>query len=183
MRGPLFITLLVTACGAPVFDEVSTATTRGPVGSVDVSVWSRTISPDEVKCWQREGIRHVIVGTQHRRTARQQAEQVLRGGLLLDAYVYLYWNRSVATQVAEALSIMHDLPIGTLWLDVEEPAPGITPAQMIPLLQDAEAACGQTRCGIYTSPGWWRGETGNSAAFAHLPLWYAYWDDRAHLGT
>jgi hypothetical protein len=86
-------------------------------------------------------------------------------------------------QVQTALETVEDFPVGRLWLDAEAPVAGQWPSQIIDKLEEAVAACGSMECGIYTAGWWWVPATADSDALAHLPLWYAHYDDNPSLDT
>lgn len=154
-----------------------------PVFAVDVSHWSGTITPDDVACWRANGVEHVIPGTQVESITRQQLQTTIDGGLTVDAYVVLYWDLDIASQVKAALSTVSGLPIGRLWLDVEVYPGGRSVAELESLVQQGLDACGEMSCGIYTAKWWWDAYMPGSSRFAHVPLWYAWYDNVARLGT
>jgi hypothetical protein len=146
------------------------------VFAVDVSNWSSNISSAEVACWRDGGVEHVIVGTQVASVARQQLQMAEFHGMSLDAYVVLYWNFDITNQVNTALAMIEGFPVRRLWLDIEV-APGAwSAAQVVDKIRQGEQACGDMPCGIYTRKVWWLDNLGNTTAFSHLPVWYAYYD-------
>ena len=142
-------------------------TTQGALGSpvaagepalaVDISNWSGPVTDAEMDCWWELGYRHIIAGTQRPWLTRQQLEVAVARGMSVDAYEYIYWDGDVAGQVERALEAVADLPIGRLWIDLEEDPRGLTPAELITRIESALAACGDA------SPSWC------SSGFARRP--------------
>ncbi len=149
-----------------------------PVFAVDVSHWSGTVAESEVACWWDSGVRHVITGTQNSDINTQQLQMAVDAGMTVDAYVMLYWDYDITDQVERALAMTAPFPIQRLWLDAEQPPGGRSAAQLIQKIQEAVNACGTQACGIYTRKVWWRDYVGNTAAFSHMPIWYAYYNGR-----
>lgn len=186
----LALSSLLASCAPPSGeasdDDASSA--EAPLGTakygVDISVWSGEITDAEVRCWWSEGVRHVIVGTQDPRIARQQLDRVESLGMTVDLYVYLYWTRSMTAQVNDALALAADHPhVGRLWLDVEEAPGGNGKAALTTKLNEALAACGSMECGIYTANWWWQPAMAGSTAFKNVPLWYAFYDSDPSFST
>jgi hypothetical protein len=150
-----------------------------PVYTVDISHWQGEITPDEVACMWDSGVRHLIAGVLNPSIAANQLETASNGGMTVDIYVYLYWSGNITAQVQNALAVGAPFPVQRLWLDAENAPGSFTHAQIVEKLQEAVNACGSTPCGIYTRKVWWRDNTGNSTAFSHLPIWYAYYDNMA----
>ncbi len=147
-----------------------------PVNAVDISHWSGTITDGEVACWRERNFTHVITGTQSPGITVQQLQTAVNHAMTVDAYVMLYWDDDIADQVRDALATIAGFPVGRLWLDAEQPSGGRSAAQLIQKVQQAVEACGSVPCGIYTRKGWWMENMGDTDAFSHLPLWYAYYD-------
>jgi hypothetical protein len=146
------------------------------VNALDISHWSGTITDGEVACWRDSNFGHVITGTQNRDITIQQLQTAVNHGMTVDAYVMLYWDYDIAGQVRDALATIAGFPVGRLWLDAEQPSGGRSAAQLIQKVQQAVDACGSMPCGIYTRKGWWMENMGDTDAFSHLPIWYAYYD-------
>lgn len=185
----VLVSLALASCTNPVetqpFSEAwndsqqpVTEDERPVVYALDVSHWSRTVADAELRCMWDAGVRHFIAGTQNSQITRQQLAQAVKGGMTIDAYVYLYWREDIATQVERALTTIEGLPVGILWLDVEEDPAGHEPEEIESMVVDAAAACGDMPCGIYTGRSYWVWNVGNSEAFSHLPLWYALYDGK-----
>lgn len=154
---------------------------NGAVFAIDISHWEGPMAQAEMDCFWASGVRHVVSGTQVEAITRQQLAMAVSRGMTIDAYVYLYWDRDVGEQVDEAFRRVAGFPIGRMWLDVEQDPGG---ASLIPLVQQAVARCqskGSAECGIYTGPGFWRGEMGDTSAFSTLPLWYAWYNHNREL--
>lgn len=77
--GFLIISLVWLTATASKADAAGAAHPFDPVLAVDVSYWSGYISESEVACWQDNGVRHVIAGTQNLDIARQQFETAVTG--------------------------------------------------------------------------------------------------------
>lgn len=156
---------------------------RDGIYGIDISVWSGTVTDTEMDCFWDEGVRHVIVGMQDYRIAKQQLDMAIARGMTVDAYVYLVWDGDVVRQVENAIAFLREYPIGMIWLDVEEDPAGRGRAELEGLVADALAACGDAACGIYTAAWWWNPAMGGSSAFADVPLWYALYDGEPSLAT
>lgn len=176
--------LLLSACAPPGSDvgsEDASSAERSALGeetyAVDISLWSGEITDAELACWWNEGVRHVVVGNQNPRISRQQLDASLAAGMTIDLYVYLMWNESMSAQVEEALDLADEYPeVGRLWLDVEDPSGGYGANALIAKVEAAVQACGDFPCGIYTGKGFWQSAMGGTTRFAHVPLWYAWYD-------
>jgi GH25 family lysozyme M1 (1,4-beta-N-acetylmuramidase) len=201
--GPVVLSLATVGCGpgwdgaigdpqAASSDPVRPSTPfygdpgTGAVFAVDISGWQGPLAQAEADCFWDSGVRHVISGTQTEEITRQQLAMAVQRGMTVDAYVYLYWNRSMADQVSEAFRRVDGFPIGRMWLDIEEPggAPGAQAlADLIGQAVDACRAHGGAGCGIYTGPGFWRGHVGNTSRFSDVPLWYAWYNGKTALSS
>lgn len=157
--------------------------TGDPVLAVDISKWAAEITDAEVACWQKDGFSHVVLGTQNHRVAKQQLEEVLEGGMSVDAYIYLYWDDNWTERITRDLEFLKDYPIGRYWLDVEDKPDGMSIAQMEAKIREGLNACGDQPCGIYTASWWWVPHMRNSEAFKNVPLWHAYYDKDPSLAT
>ena len=161
----------------------------GAVFALDISFWEGPVSEEELECFWDSGVRHIIAGTQVMELTRQQLDVITARGMTVDAYEYLYWDQDMATQIDEAMEIVEDRPIGRLWLDVEEDPGDLGANALIDKVQVAldrcrtyEASHGIT-CGIYTGPGFWRSYMNNTARFAEVPLWYAWYNMKTSLSS
>ena len=171
----------------------------GDITLDDVSCW---VEGEGVKHVIVKAPIHEEASGFNRERSRQQLETLWRAkyeqGLdfTVDLYVYLHWPNNpilnppittpVPQQVREAIDILEELeigfpplPIGRLWIDVEERpqwCPSIfdcDAAKTVALLNEALNECGPFPCGIYTSKDIWEDYTGNTTAFSTYPLWYA----------
>jgi hypothetical protein len=165
--------LIVVACVLAMSTQSEAA---DPIFALDISMWSGEIAADEVACWRANGVQHVISGTQIASITAQQLETAVSGGMTVDAYVMLYWDYDITDQVHYALEAIQGLPVRRLWLDAEQPRGNWASWQLIDKIQEAIDACGSFPHGIYTRKVWWRDNVADTAAFSHLPLWYAYYD-------
>ena len=148
--------------------------------AIDVSNWTGEISAEQARCLAAGGVGLVVCGTQVREITRQQIAAAAGAGMRGEAYVILRWpqtadDASTGAQVRAALETIAGLPSGRLWIDCEQylSLPTPPPARTVEHIHDAAAACDGIACGIYTSRYWWRTVTGDTSAFAHLPLWDA----------
>ncbi len=138
-----------------------------------------------IDCWKANGITFAIVQYSGKLPAYLAA---LDGqGLDLDVYVYLYfprspWGQTPEERVEAALRMCQGHGVRRMWLDVEEPTDPVDPASqqatVAALLRcvDLVKANGQIVSfgpGIYSGFWTYQQHTGNSAAFADLPLWHA----------
>lgn len=144
--------------------------------AVDISNWSGEITLENVRCWKRNDVTRVIIGTQNEVITRQQIAAITNvGGVELEAYVYLYDNYiAFADQVDEAIRRFYGYPVRRLWLDCEF-ATSAPPDVVVERIQRAIDACRVAGIpyGIYTGQWWWVPTTNNSTAFAHESLWFA----------
>jgi hypothetical protein len=156
---------------------------NGATFAVDVSVWETPIAQAEMDCFWASGVRHVVVGTQQEDITREQLAMAVSRGMTVDAYVYLYWDTDVATQVATAFQRVSGFPIGKMWLDIEQDPGGIGQTKLDAFIQQAVTTCQASGipCGIYTGPGFWKSYTGNTSAFTSIPLWYALYNGKTSL--
>ncbi len=154
------------------------------VFAADVSVWETPLSQSEMDCFWASGVRHVVVGTQDASVASEQLAMAVSRGMTVDAYVYLYWNQDIATQVNAAFAMTKGFPIGRMWLDIEQKPGTLGSNAIIPLIQQGLDACnanGGVVCGMYTGPGFWKSYVSNTTTFADVPLWYALYNDKRSL--
>ncbi len=140
----------------------------------------------------------------------QQFQNATNAGLVVEAYVYLYFDEyyydptasagqqctykgTVPDQVQRAINALLSSPLGAyytrIWLDCEE-EPSVcasfpSASQIVQLLQSAvtQIQNAQFTAGVYTRGSWWQTCTGDSNAFTSLPLWYANPDGNPDLLT
>ncbi|HXH23511.1 MAG TPA: GH25 family lysozyme [Dehalococcoidia bacterium] len=140
---------------------------------VDCSNYSGPLTAESARCLRAAGFDFLIAGTQAASITRQQVAAAVEAGFEVQAYVYLYWSRDTAAEVGRALEALDDLPVSRVWLDCEDAAAGLSPAEVVARIEAAARAGGETPLGIYTGRWWWPPATGDSTAFGHLPLWHA----------
>jgi len=143
------------------------------------------LSPATIACWKAQGVKFTIVQYSGKLPAYLAA---LEGqGLDVDVYVYLYfprspWGQTPEDRVQAALRMCAGHQIGRLWLDVEHPEDPIDPASqqetVAALLRCVEQVKANDQIvrfgpGIYSGFWTYQQHTGNSGAFAGLPLWHA----------
>ena len=151
---------------------------------VDISFWETPVSQAEMDCFWASGVRHVVVGTQDEAITREQLAMAISRGMTVDAYVYLYWNTDLAAQVHEAFRRVKGLPIGRMWLDIEQDPGSIGSKTILADIQQAVTTCkadGSVQCGIYTGSGFWKSYINNTTSFNDVPLWYAQYNYRTSL--
>lgn len=153
--------------------------------AADVSFWETPLAQSQMDCFWDSGVRHVVVGTQVASIAQQQLAMAVARGMTVDAYVYLYWDRDIATQVAAAFDMVRGFPISTMWLDVEEAsgAAALGKNKLTALIRAGLDECKThgVGCGLYTSPGYWKTYLGDTSALADAPLWYALYNKKRTL--
>ncbi len=153
--------------------------------AVDVSFWETPLAQSQMDCFWDSGVRHVIVGTQQADIAQQQLAMAVSRGMTVDAYVYMYWNQDIATQVNDAFAIASGFPIGSMWLDIEQDPGTLGSKTLIADIQAALTACQAhgVSCGIYTSPGFWKTYVSDTNVFDNVPLWYALYNNKTSLSN
>lgn len=158
---------------------------------VDFSNWGGYLDPTVLACWKAHdpSITFVVAGDQNPTLTRQQLTASRNSGFRLETYPFLYpdaehgtvypQNRgTLADQVRRCKNTIAGFDIKRIWLDVESPPPEYSgpwpsPAKSVAMLHDAEDACAPYAAGIYTGRYAWQTITGDSQAFAHLPLLHA----------
>lgn len=140
--------------------------------AIDISNWSGAVTREQFDAILALGYDLCIVGTQDRDIAQRQMVRAVVAGFELDAYVWLSWGKPIIPQIERALVTISGYPVGRLWLDVEEESHGV---HMIKTIRRAVDACAGHPVGIYTSRYKWQAITGDTNAFAHLPLWDAWY--------
>ena len=152
--------------------------------AIDFTQWQQggdIVTPEQIAEWQAAGVEKVIIGAGYHDEAVQQIQACADGGLAVEVYRYLFFDRDMVEQIEYALSIAADSGrhIGRLWLDCED-AKGIPEVSYLEkLIQQAIDAVGDMPVGVYTREQWWRSYTGNTDRFAHLPLWDTLYDQTA----
>lgn len=160
----------------------------GVVQGVDVSRYQGDIRP-WLETWTAWGIEHVVVQLQtvpsgYEALAIDQLQVAHAVGLTCGGYIWAHWEWEPAACVAASLDVARaaGVPLGTIWLDAEDPVPAGGAAVW---LQDAcrvvEAA--GFRAGVYTGRYWWRDNTGDSDALSDHPLWVANYDGNPSLDS
>lgn len=151
--------------------------------ALDVSHWSGELTEARLRAAQRAGMTRLVVGTQNHAVARQQAGVARSLGVEVQAYVYLYFAANPAERVRRDLPLLREIGATRYWLDAEDVVAGMRQDAYVQDLHSAVAAAGAIPTGIYTARWWWVPYTGNSTAFAHLPLWTAQYDGKADLSA
>jgi len=158
-------------------------TQNGAEFATDVSFWETPLAQSQMDCFWDSGVRHVIVGTQQADITQQQLGMAVSRGMTVDAYVYMYWDKDITSQVSAAFAATTGFPIGRMWLDIEQSPGTLGSKTLIADIQTALGACQShgITCGIYTGPGFWKSYVSNTNAFATVPLWYALYNFRTSL--
>lgn len=154
------------------------------VQAVDISNWNGGFEPlvPQLREW---GVERVVVRLSLERPAlRQIAVDQLRAaqaaGFACDGYLWVYWSDDPVQVAEQAASLIQEagVPLGYVWLDLEEVVPGEligqVPDRVARLASELERR-GQ-RVGIYSAPWWLSQYLPDPAALTRLPLWLARWD-------
>lgn len=143
---------------------------------VDFSQWGGPLKQETVDCWRSMGITKAIVQYSY---LMPDHLAILRDNAFdIEAYVYLYWWESPWGQTpldrvraAMDMVVQSKASVKRVWLDCED--------MLRPYREDQLQECVDylngigMPCGIYTGAWWWVPRTGDSHAFAHLPLLHA----------
>lgn len=160
-------------------------TTNLELNAVDMSTYGGELTATEAECMADAGVKLIIAGAGHPNSlgkwTEKQAEAASKAGLLIDGYRWLRLTEPIAPQMENAFSSMGNMlpKVRMWWIDCEDTNLGdMTPPQVVAAIQEAVAFCAKKKVkhGIYTGRWWWP-KTGDSIAFAHLPLWAAYYDE------
>ncbi|HEX9724085.1 MAG TPA: CARDB domain-containing protein [Vicinamibacteria bacterium] len=178
------------------------ARAQEPEFAIDISHHTGEITKEDVQCWLDSGVKHIIVRAaiseeinDNRGRSRRQLMALWRAmyedelDFSVDIYLYVHWTPNtdlnfympVPDQVREAISLAEEfayppqpLPIGRLWIDLEEvPLADQTQQDTVDLIQEALGACKDFPCGIYTRESWWKERTGDNQESPDYLLWYA----------
>jgi len=156
----------------------------------DLSNFSAPLTPEVLEAWKDEGFGLVIIQSVDpppnypQGRTRQQIEACLAAGLIVDAYIWLWFDASTQ-DIWNKLALIKDLPIRQLWLDVEDTAAKgydtviceQTVAEALELC-DVFPTSGGKPTGIYTGKWFWEATAymGNSEEFKDRKLWAAQYD-------
>lgn len=148
--------------------------------AVDFSQYGGSLAPSTVVCWKAAGIEKAIV--QYSSWTLQQLETLAAEDMPAEMYVYLYWGLSPWGQTPQdrtriALGMCKRFGLRRLWLDAEDSEKPYQESQLVECVRICREA--GIEPGIYTGRWWWIPRTGNSQAFAHLPLWHAQYISEA----
>ena len=146
--------------------------------ALDISHHAPEITVAQFQRAKARGVSRIVVALNDPDEAKRQIANATEAGLEVEAYAYLYFAKNIKNQIAADLAIVKGTAVRRIWLDAEDTSSGVTQASIIDGLRAAESLVTQAgyRTGIYTASWFWRGHTGNSDRFKHLPLWDAYWD-------
>lgn len=160
--------------------------------AVDCSNWTGPLSAGSLQAWKTSGVGLVIVQSIDPPTGYpagvtvQQIQAGLDAGLLVDAYVWLWFDATI-DDIHRKTELL--LPFAgalrQLWLDVEDTAARgydtvVCEAKVAFALQvcDSVPVAGGRPTGIYTGRWFWEPTAymGNSEAFKDRDLWDAHYD-------
>jgi len=148
--------------------------------AIDVANYTAVPTPEQVACLLAEGYDTAIVGASFGSVARPQLVQFSTSGMAIEAYAWVRFSGWWENLLDRALGAIAGLPVRRLWLDCEEET-AMEPRTVIRRIEKAEAYVAEARpdleIGINTGAWWWADFTANTEAFAHLPLWSAYYDN------
>lgn len=162
------------------------------LNAIDLSNHSGPLSDQQAQGLKDAGIRLVLVQTVDppagfpKGVTRQQIEACLNAGLVVDAYVWLWFDLAVE-DIRRKLTLLDGLSIRRLWLDVEDQAAAkYDTLQCETLVLAALETCdrftvtGANQTGIYSGRWYWADPRymGNTTRFSDLgrELWDALYD-------
>lgn len=145
---------------------------------VDFSQWGGELRPATLACWKENGVRHAVVQYSHLMQQHINALHIA-GGIIVEAYVYLYWNNvAMGTPQERTYRALQSAGNGIsfLWLDAEDTSAPFNLKAEQDLLECVDI-CNRAGmpCGIYTGRWWWVSHGRNVNTFSHLPLWDAHY--------
>lgn len=155
--------------------------------AVDVSNYTGPISPAQAQALRDAGVGRVVVQIVDPPPGyppsvfRQQIPVLIDAGLEVETYVYLWLAGNTGQQVRDTITKVtpwRDRLSPRLWLDVEDVSVPEDQDANVRAVQTAVGACSMSP-GVYTAGWYWRPYMGDTAAFAHLPLWVAQYDGEA----
>ena len=148
-----------------------------------MSRWGGELTRAEAHELASSGIQLAIVGTGNPAGAglwaKQQADMAHAEGLLVDAYIYLYFKGDPAEQVRQALATLAGATVRMWWLDAEDmESPDLTTEERGAFLDAcvAELEKASVPFGVYTGRWWWEPNMASSTKYSHLPLWNSWYD-------
>lgn len=144
-------------------------------------------------CFKLAGVTGVIIGCQQIAIARKQAKGLIEQAIpIIGLYGFDYFGTigdadSPGADIGDACDLADELRnlmgwAGIIWVDAEiDGGPPVSPEQRVQEIAECIALIEGRgyRAGIYTGSWWWIPNTGNSQAFAHLPLWHAAYGSNA----
>lgn len=159
--------------------------------AIDISNYTSSLTPDALNQWQADGVRLAIVqavdpppGYPSGRT-REQIQQCLDAGLVVDAYIWLWFDLDIA-DIERKLALLDGLPIRQLWLDVEDQAAvkydqaacEIKVRQALERCDEFPSTLGRPT-GVYSGAWFWSDAKymNNTVVFSDRLLWDANYDD------
>jgi hypothetical protein len=128
--------------------------------AVDCSNYGGELGVEIVRRWYAAGKRKVIVGVgRDWSLARRQIQAALAGGMVVEVYVYMYYETDPAVYLDRVSQAIEGLPISFKWLDFEdtETLPGGYHWQSLVVLwihqcmNEAAARWGAENIGLYTA--------------------------------
>lgn len=161
------------------------------LNAVDMSMWGGELTSTEAQCMVDSGIKLIIVGTGRvvpgglGQWSRQQAAMALDHGMLVDGYMYTYFEDEILPQVDRAIASVHGIPIRQWWANLEDVTPAALArdvatriARGVEVCERFDAVSPTFAAGVGTGGWYWRPYMGDTDVFSRAgrPLWNAYYD-------
>jgi hypothetical protein len=133
----------------------------------------------DAKCLKAAGVESIILGCQDPVAAEAMAFEAKRAGILIRAsYGFDYFTAGPALgngDIHDAIDISKHYELPRIYVDCEIDNTPDDVADRNSEVADCESliVSAGLEAGIYTAPWWWVPNHGNTAEFAHLPLWLA----------
>jgi hypothetical protein len=158
--------------------------------AIDVSNYTSPLSAAALEAWRSNGVELVIVqavdppaGYPPGQT-RAQIQQCLDAGLVVDAYVWIWFDLDVE-DINRKLALLDGLAVRQVWLDVEDQAAArydqaTSEAKVGAALEacDGYQTSSAERTGVYSGRWFWADSRymGNTTAFSDRKLWDSDYD-------
>lgn len=163
--------------------------------AIDCSNYQGSLTAATLRQWKVEGVGLVIPQAINPPPAyppgvtRQQILACVDASMPVDAYLWVWTNSNVRTDIQAKLTLLNGLErhIGRLWLDAEDTAGATIAARITAISQAFELmdawsnTHGKPRPGVYTGRWWWTGYAGNDQSFKDRDLWDADYDGVADI--
>lgn len=146
---------------------------------VDVSNYSRRITPEQVQALYNQGVRVAIIGAltgvDGTSYAREQVEVFQAAGIQTDGYFWL--SRNHPEYFGDGLDLLDGYALNTAWVDAEDAHSGDTEDHTAILIRSA-LTLAETRfghAGLYSSLGWLMANFAGQRLDG-VPFWLANYD-------